>query len=70
MPSDATVLKVASGQEQTGADLQLRLVRTVTVSGTVSGADGPVRNTGVRLIADQCDGRHERFGSRNGHDRD
>ena len=48
--SDATVLKVASGQEQTGADFQLRLVRTVTVSGTLSGADGPVRNTGVRLI--------------------
>lgn len=48
--SDASVLKLASGQDQTGADLQLRLIPTVTVSGTLTDADGPVRNTGVRLI--------------------
>ncbi|HKW00756.1 MAG TPA: carboxypeptidase-like regulatory domain-containing protein [Vicinamibacterales bacterium] len=48
--SDASVVKLASGQDQTGADIQLRLVPTVTVSGTVSDAGGPVRNTGVRLV--------------------
>ena len=48
--SDVTMLKLASGQDQSGVDLQLRLVRTVTVSGTVSAPDGPARNTGVRLI--------------------
>ncbi len=60
--TDATVLKVASGQDQTGADLQLRLVRTVTVSGTVSGADGPMRNTGVRLIPISATGFTSDFG--------
>ena len=60
--SDATVLNVASGQEQTGADLQLRLVRTVTVTGTVSGADGPMRNTGVRLIPISATGVTSDFG--------
>jgi hypothetical protein len=48
--NEGSVMKLASGQDQTGADIQLRLVPTVTVSGTVSDADGPVRNTGVRLI--------------------
>ncbi|MFI5177767.1 MAG: carboxypeptidase regulatory-like domain-containing protein [Vicinamibacterales bacterium] len=48
--ADATVLTLTSGQEQTNVDLQLRLSQTVRVSGTVTGPDGPARNTGVRLV--------------------
>ena len=48
--ADATILTLTSGQDQTGIDLQLRLVRTVKVSGTVTGPDGPAKNTGVRLV--------------------
>jgi hypothetical protein len=48
--TDATVLTLAPGQEQSGIDLQTRLVPTVRISGTVSGPDGPSRTTGVRLL--------------------
>ena len=45
-----TVVSLVSGEERTGVDVQLRLVTTVRVSGTVSGPEGPVPNIGVRLI--------------------
>jgi hypothetical protein len=60
--SDATLLKLASGQDQGGVDLQVRPVRTVTVSGTVTGSDGPVKNTGVRLLPTSSTGVMGDFG--------
>lgn len=48
--SQANVITLAAGDERQGVDLQLRLVKTVRVSGTVSGPDGLVANLGVRLI--------------------
>jgi hypothetical protein len=47
----AAVVKLASGDERSGADLQLKLVPGVRVSGMVTGPDGPVKNTGVKLYA-------------------
>jgi hypothetical protein len=45
-----TVVSVGSGEERTGVDVQLRLVSTVRVSGSVTGPEGPVPNIGVRLL--------------------
>ena len=45
----AEVIALASGEERTGADIRLRLVPAVTVSGTVTGPAGPAANLGVRL---------------------
>jgi hypothetical protein len=50
MTDEATVLKLASGDERSGVNIQLRLVPTVAVSGTVTGPEGPVANVGVRLV--------------------
>jgi Carboxypeptidase regulatory-like domain len=47
--AQATSLVIASGEERSGIDLQLKLSRAVTVSGTVAGPDGPVGNLGLRL---------------------
>jgi hypothetical protein len=49
-PSQLTVITLESGEERTGADIQLRLVPTAKVSGVVTGPDGPVANIGVRLL--------------------
>ena len=49
-PSEATVVKLASGEERTGLDFQLKLRRTLKVSGAVTGPDGPVKNVGVKLL--------------------
>lgn len=49
VPSQATVLSLQSGEERTGVDLSLALVATVSVSGTVTGPNGPVGGVGVRL---------------------
>jgi len=48
-PNDATVITVAAGEERTGIDLNLRMVPSVSVSGVVSGPDGPVAFTDVRM---------------------
>jgi hypothetical protein len=48
--AQATVITLAPGDERQGVDIQLRLVRTVRVSGTVTGPDGPVANMGVKLV--------------------
>jgi protocatechuate 3,4-dioxygenase beta subunit len=45
-----SVITLASGEEKSGIDLQLRLVPTFRVSGTVSGPEGPVANMGVKLL--------------------
>ncbi len=48
--SEASVLPLASGEERTGCDLQLRPVATFSVSGTISGPDGPMARAGLRLL--------------------
>jgi protocatechuate 3,4-dioxygenase beta subunit len=49
-PAQATIVTLGSGEERRGIDLQLRLVSTVRVSGSVTGPDGPMRNTGITLV--------------------
>jgi hypothetical protein len=48
--SQATVLTLASGEDRTGVDFQIKPRRAVSVSGVVTGPDGPVTNVGVRLL--------------------
>jgi hypothetical protein len=48
--AQADVITLAAGDERQGADIQLRLAKTVRVSGVVTGPDGPVANLGARLI--------------------
>jgi hypothetical protein len=45
----ASVITLASGQERTGVDLQLRPTRAVRVSGIILGPDGPAANMGLQL---------------------
>lgn len=47
----ASVIRLRSGQEHEAADLQIAPVRSVMVSGTVTGPDGPVATTPVRLAS-------------------
>lgn len=49
-PDQASVVALGSGEQRMNVDLQLRLVPTARVSGSVMGPDGPSANTGVRLI--------------------
>lgn len=53
--SQLTVITVGSGEERNGVDLQLRLVQTHRVSGTLKSAEGPVANIGVRLVPANMD---------------
>jgi hypothetical protein len=46
----ATVVTVHAGEERAGVDVALRLVPTVTVSGTVTGPDGAVPLAALRLM--------------------
>lgn len=48
--AQATVLTLASGEDRTGIDFQIRPRRAVRVSGIATGPDGPVANLGVRLL--------------------
>ena len=48
-PSAAESVRLSSGEERTWVDLQLRLVTTVHVSGTVTDANGPVGGIGIAL---------------------
>ena len=48
--ADASTVTLQSGEERANVDVQLRLVPTVRVSGTVSGLDGPGTNLGLRLV--------------------
>jgi hypothetical protein len=47
--AQADIFTLASGQERSNVHMQLKLVPTVPVTGTVTGPDGPVPNLGVRL---------------------
>lgn len=48
--ADGSVLTIAAGEKRTGVDLQMRPVQTVSVSGTITGPDGPVKMVGIRLV--------------------
>jgi protocatechuate 3,4-dioxygenase beta subunit len=48
--TQAGVLGLGSGEERTGVDFQLKPRRAVSVSGIVTGPDGPVANIGIRLL--------------------
>jgi hypothetical protein len=49
--AQADVFSLASGEERSNVHMQLKLVPTAPVTGTVVGPDGPVPNMGVRLTA-------------------
>ena len=49
-PGRATVVNVTTGETRDGVDLQLRPVKTVTVSGIVQGPPGPIAFTRVTLV--------------------
>jgi len=48
--SAATVVPLQLGEQRTGVDVQLTLVPTVSVSGTVSGPEGPAPLAALRLM--------------------
>jgi hypothetical protein len=48
----ATLVTVASGQEKSGIDLQLKPEQAFRVMGMVTGPGGPVANVGVHLVGD------------------
>ena len=53
--AQATVITLQSGEARTGADIRMRSAATARVSGTVTGAEGPVPNIGVRLVPPEID---------------
>jgi Carboxypeptidase regulatory-like domain len=53
--SEAVSVTIASGEDRDGVDLQLRPVRSVRVSGTVTQPDGPAGSLTVRLFAADVD---------------
>jgi hypothetical protein len=46
----ATIARLASGEERTGLDFQLRPVRALKVSGTAVGPSGPMGNLALTLV--------------------
>jgi hypothetical protein len=48
--AQAQVITIASGEERSDVDLQMRLVTTAKVGGTLTGPEGPAVNMGVKLI--------------------
>jgi hypothetical protein len=48
--ADGSVLSIAAGEKRTGIDLELHPVQTVSVSGTITGPDGPAKMVGIRLV--------------------
>ena len=51
----AELITVASGDDRTGVDLQLRPVPMSRVSGTVTGPDGPAANMALHLVPAESD---------------
>ena len=47
--TDATVVTVGSGESRAAVDIPIRFVRAVSVSGVVTGPDGPMKSLFVRL---------------------
>lgn len=62
-PLQATAITLRSGEERSGADLQLRVVPTVRVSGIVTTPTGPSGMTSVRLMAAASDSTSAGFDS-------
>ena len=54
-PAQATAVKVSSGELRSNIDLQLRVIPTARVSGTVIGPKGGVGRANVRLLATGAD---------------
>ena len=48
----AATITVASGQQRDGIDFTLQPVKTVQVSGTLFGPDGPMAHSAVRLVSE------------------
>lgn len=48
--SGASIVRLASGQQRTAVDLQVKTVRTFTISGTITDADGPAPFHAVHLV--------------------
>jgi protocatechuate 3,4-dioxygenase beta subunit len=51
----ATVIKVASGEERTGADFVMRLVPTTTISGMLLSPEGPAAHYVLHLVPGDAD---------------
>jgi hypothetical protein len=49
-PSQASIVKLGSGEDRAGVDFQLRLLPSARISGTVTGPSGPTPNVNVRLL--------------------
>ena len=54
LPSQATPIAIRAGEDRLGADIQMKLVSTSRVSGTVTGPDGPA-SVGLSLVPDGDD---------------
>jgi hypothetical protein len=50
LASQATTISLASGQDRSSIDFQLKLTMSVRVSGVVMGPDGPAGNLGLKLF--------------------
>ncbi len=53
--AQATILKVASGEERSGVDFVLRLVPTANISGMLTGPEGPGGNYVLHLVPAESD---------------
>ncbi len=53
--TQATVVTVHSGEERAGVNLQLRVLPTAAVTGTLTGPDGPLPNISIRLTSTAAD---------------
>ena len=49
-PAEATAIELAAGDDRTGVDFRMPLVPGVRVAGVLTGPDGPLANSGVRLL--------------------
>ncbi|HEY6359302.1 MAG TPA: carboxypeptidase-like regulatory domain-containing protein, partial [Vicinamibacterales bacterium] len=61
-PSQAQIIAVGSGEERSGIDVSLQLVRTASVSGSVVGPSGPASNFALRLLPADTENRLEANG--------
>ena len=48
--AEASPISIKSGEARANADLHVKLVPSLRVTGTLTGLDGPVANVGVRLV--------------------
>lgn len=55
-PARADRIRLASGEERSGVTIQLPLVPAVSVSGTLTGPDGPVALAAVRMVPSDLTG--------------